>query len=329
LTNQVAGNQIAVFHRAENGALSPAGLVSAGGIGTGGGLGSQGALVLSEHNRWLAVVNAGSDTIALFAVTHRGLERTALVPSGGSRPISLTIHGDLLYVLNAGGTGNITGFRIGYHGELTPLAGSTRPLSSPTANPAQVQFSPDGQVLVVTEKATSIITTYVVGKDGLAGSPVAHPSSGATPFGFGFAGLNHLIVSEAGQRAVSSYTVKRSGEVRLVSGSVPTDQIAACWIAVTRNGRFAYTTNAGSGSITGYRVQYDGSLTRLGADPTGITGPGSTPLDMALDHGSRFLYVLEGGDHTIGAFAVNSDGSLTPMAGAGVLPAGTVGLAAR
>ena len=121
-----------------------------------------------------------------------------------------------------------------------------------------------------------------------------------------------------------------AGGLNVVSGSVPTGQIAACWIAVTEDGRFAYTTNAGSGSISGYRVLGDGSLSLLDADGrTGVTGAGSTPLDMALDRASNYLHVLEAGTHAVGAFQVHNDGSLMPMPDAGVLPVGTVGLAAR
>ncbi len=330
LTNQVAGNEVAIFSRAADGTLTPAGSVATGGTGTGGGLGSQGALTLTKDERWLIAVNAGSDTLSVLAVTPGGLTLTDMIASGGSRPISVTVYKNLVYVLNAGGAGNITGFTLSEQGTLTPLANSTRPLSGAATDPAQVQFSPNGRLLVVTEKATSTIDTYVVGEDGLASGPMAHPSSGVRPFGFGFSRQGHLIVSEAAQRAVSSYDVTAAGGLTVVSGSVPTGQIAACWIAVTEDGRFAYTTNAGSGSISGYRVLGDGSLSLLDADGrTGVTDAGSTPLDMALDRASNYLYVLEGGTHAIGAFRVSYDGSLMPMPDAGVLPVGTVGLAAR
>src|SRR5437867_1062184 len=61
LTNEAAGNNVAVFDRASDGTLTPTGTYSTGGLGTGGGLGSQGALVLGQGNRWLFAVNAGSN----------------------------------------------------------------------------------------------------------------------------------------------------------------------------------------------------------------------------------------------------------------------------
>jgi 6-phosphogluconolactonase (cycloisomerase 2 family) len=148
------GNAVVIFNRATDGALMPVGTVCIGGRGTGGGLGNQGAVILSPNGRWLFAVNAGSKDISVFRVRRDWLTLVDRVSSGGERPASLTLHGRWLYVLNAGGAGNITGFRLGEHGELSSLPDSTRPLSTSATDPAQVLFSPDGQILIVTEKAT-------------------------------------------------------------------------------------------------------------------------------------------------------------------------------
>lgn len=209
LTNSAQANAVAVFRRDANGSLDPAGTVPTGGRGNGQQLGSQGALAGGSRRRLFAV-NAGSNSVSVLQVTSDGLRLVETAPSGGTKPISLTVHGDLLYVLNAGGRGNIAGFRIGEGGELRAIAGSRRPLSTSAAGPAEAHFSPDGDLLVVTEKATNTIDTYRVRDDGVADGPVAHPSAGMTPFGFTFDRRGHLLVSEAfggtpGQSAVSSY----------------------------------------------------------------------------------------------------------------------------
>src|SRR2546422_9908879 len=129
LTNQVAGNSVATFARAADGRLTWAGSVATGGTGPGSGLGSQGALALSDDGRWLFAVNAGSNDISAFRVGPAGLSLTSLAGSGGTRPISLTVHGSLLYVLNAGGDGNISGFTVGADGALAAISGSSRKLS--------------------------------------------------------------------------------------------------------------------------------------------------------------------------------------------------------
>jgi 6-phosphogluconolactonase (cycloisomerase 2 family) len=157
---------------------------------------------------------------------------------------------------------------------------------------------------------------------------VTHASSGPTPFGFGFDQHATLVVSEAfggaaNASAVSSYRVS-GGDVALVSGSVHTGQTAACWIAVTRNGRYAYTTNAGSANIVGYAVGNDGAIAKL----DGASATGAGPSEMAFTGNSRFLYALAGRANEIDAFAVAADGSLTRV-GTTSVAAGMNGVVAR
>ena len=332
-TNATAGNEILVFPRAGDGTLGAPSPFGTGGKGSGGGLGNQGGLVLTQGNRWLLVVNAGSNEVSVLAVDPDGLELTDRVSSGGEQPVRVTAFRGLVYVLNAGGAGNIAGFRLSEHGRLRALPHSIRPLSSPAAGAAQVAFSPDGGVLVVTEKATNTISAYVVQDDGLTEGPRPQPSVGKTPFGFAFSRRGTLVVSEAfggaaGTSALSSYDVSESGALEVVSASVGTNQAAACWVVITRDSRFAYTTNTGSNTISGYRLSPDGALTLLA--PNGVNGTtGAGPIDMALSGNDRFLYALNSGDGTVSAFQVNPDGSLTPQAGTGWLRAGANGLAVR
>src|SRR5712671_4160252 len=182
LTNQVAGNAVAVFNRSADGTLTAAGTIATGGTGTGAGLGSQGAVALSDDGRRLFAVNAGSNDVSVFDVGPAGLSLASRTASGGPLPISLTVHGNVLYVLNAGGNGNISGFIVGTGGDLTAIAGATLPLSGTSVGPAQVQFSPDGSHLVVTEKATSRLDVYAVDANGAASWLSTTPSAGGTPF---------------------------------------------------------------------------------------------------------------------------------------------------
>lgn len=335
LTNEAGGNRVAAFKRDADGSLTPAGSYPTGGSGSGGGLGSQGAVVLSDSGRLLVAVNAGSNDISSFLVQNDGtLALADRIGSGGVRPISVTIHEDLVYTLNAGDTGNISGFTVGADGSLALLPGSTRPLSSTAAGPAQVEFNPDGSVLVVTEKMTNLISTYTVGVDGIATGPNAQASAGATPFGFAFDKRGRLFVSEAfggaaDASATSSYNLSPSGSLSVVSPSVGTTETAACWVVVTGNGRFAYVTNTGSGTVSGYSIDQDGGLTLHDTDGvTAVTGAGSSPIDADVSHNSRFLFVLNAGTHSIAGFRINGgDGSLTAVSEAFGLPASSVGLA--
>ncbi len=332
-TNQPTGNAIMVFHRDAAGALTFVDRVASGGVGSGTGadpLASQGAVVLSRDNRLLFAVNAGSNSISVFAVSGDQLELLDTVASGGTLPVSLTVRGDLLYVLNAGGIPNISGFTIESRTDrLVPLAGSTRNLpGGVAANPAQVSFSPDDSVLIVTEKGTNSIDTFAVEDDGVARQGVPFPSSGITPFGFGFGHDNAVIVSDAGSGAVSSYTVDEEGNLDLVTPALSDTQAAPCWIVVPRDGRFAYTANAGSGTISSYTIGENGNLALLDVAAASVAH-GSAPTDMALSNNSRFLYVRNGGNGTISGFRLTADGSLRPVSTMGGLPAGTQGIAAR
>jgi 6-phosphogluconolactonase len=215
MTNQATGNSVIVFHRASDGTLTLAGSFPTGGTGIGTGslppdpLGSQGAVVLNLSNRLLFAVNAGSNQISAFAVDGDRLNLLNTISSGGTLPISVAVNGSLVYVLNAGGTPNIAGFTIDPRtNKLVPLGSSQRPLAGGTAaNPAEVSFSLDGSVLMVTEKGTQTIDTYTVNQDGTVSGPISNHSNGPTPFGFEFTHGSVALVSEAGgsSNALSSY----------------------------------------------------------------------------------------------------------------------------
>jgi len=333
LSNEPSGNRVLAWQRDSDGDLVPAGAFATGGTGTGAGLGSQGALTLSNNHRWLYAVNPGSDEISVFRVNGAQLTLMEVAPSGGDMPISVTAHGRIVYVLNAGGDGNIQGFRRSAAGILTPIDGSNEPLSQAAAGPAQVSFNPGGGHLLVTEKMTNRLTFYSVNSNGAASGPDSRPSAGETPFGFAFTRNGTAVVSEAfggapDASATSTYKFRQNGTVKLLDGPVGTTETAACWVAVTKNGRFAYVTNTGSGSVSGYAISGTGELTLLDVDGvTASTGTDSMPIDAA-GIGNRLLYVLESGSDAISFFHVMGDGSLGDLGEITSIPDGAAGLAA-
>lgn len=347
--NNVAGaNHVIVFDRDEDGSLTRVDSVATGGNGSGphpvfgtDPLESQDALILSDDNRFLFAVNAGSNQVSSFRVAEDGaLTRVSVVSSGGQFPVSLAARGTVLYVVNAMDGGSISGFSVGTNGSLTPLAGSTRPLTiGPMPGPGSIRITPDGETLVVTSKPTNQLVLYDLGS-GLPGPPALIASPGPTPFGADFDASGRYILSEGNigpnrmavpdGSTVSSLTFPTASSRVLITDSAPTTETAACWIQITPDGRYAYTTNTGSGSITGYSISSSGALTRLTPDgKTGNTGANSMPLDMA--HAGGYLYALTAGDRGIDVFRVNDDGSLTAVSGAGVagvFPVSVTGLAA-
>jgi 6-phosphogluconolactonase len=336
MTNASA-NAVVMFHRADDGTLTQGRSFATQGAGTGASLGSQGALILSEDLRWLFAANAGSDEVTVFRLVADSLEFVQKIASGGDMPVSITQRGNVVYVLNAGGAGSIAGFTLDSNGTLASN-GVTRALSGAASTmAAQVAFSPNGNRLVVTEKATNRIVTYPVDGDGEAGEQSVQPSVGQTPFGFAFTSDGTLIVSEAfapggvavpNGSALSSYISAAAGVWAVVSASVPTTETAACWVVVTEDDAFTYTTNTGSNSITGYGIGANGALTILTASGITANSGGSMPVEMALDNDSEFLYVLNTGDGTIGAFSIGASGGLTAVGNVGGLPANAYGMAA-
>ena len=333
MTNAVAGNQVLAFQIGPNGALIPAGTFSTHGTGTGISLADQGALVLTSDHRYLLVVNAGDNTLTVFQVHRAGsgpvltfVERTG---SRGAIPVSLTTHGRLVYVLNAGNAtspGNIAGFRLGDGGLLHALPGAQQPLSTPApTGPAEVAFNPAGSVLVVTEKSTSLIDAYPVNAEGIAQPPVTTASNGSTPYGFAFTPSGTLVVSDAGSGALTSYSVAENGQIAVVSGSVGDGQMAPCWVAIAGD-EWAFTSNAHSDTISTYAVSGSGALT-LSAAVAATTGPADTDLAIGGAHG-QYLFVYDAGAPQIQEFAIGSGGALTLTYGVSSLPSATEGLAA-
>lgn len=332
-SNAQAGNELLVYARGRDGALTLHARSSTGGQGSGDGLASQGAVTLSGDGRFVFVVNALSNSVSTFALREHELQLVSVVASGGLHPISVTEHDDLVFVLNDAGSGNVVGFR-NVHGELRPIAGSVRGLSvAGGAAPAQVGFSDDGDALVVTEKNTNRLTSYRVRADGRVDAPIVTASPGQTPFGFAFNRRNQLLVTEAaggapGASTVSSYRFTQSEPAKplVVSTSIADTQAAACWIAITPGGRYAYVSNTGSSSVSSYRIAPTGHIELISA-VAGQTGNGSAPADAAISADGRHLYVRNGGTFTISSFTIEHDGSLTATSIATGLPAAAVGLA--
>lgn len=327
-TNSAAGNAVLAFAASYDGSLHALGTYPTGGKGTGGVLATQGEVVLAGYGHWLLAVDAGSNDVSVFAVRPDGrLVRTDREPVAGTDPVSVTSFGPYVYVLDAGGSGNIAGFVLDLFGRLHPIPSSVRPLSGPATNPAEVAFSTNGRFLVVTERDTNAIDTYPVDFFGRAGAPVTTASSGPTPYGFAFDLRNHPIVSEATNSTLSSYRLSGKGAT-VISASVPTGGVAACWVVVTPNGRVAYDSNAHGGTISSFAVAQSGAISLIKSAAANL-GATSTPLDLATAANGRFLYVNDAGTNRIRGYLVGANGSLTALLTSAAIPVGASGLAAR
>ncbi len=333
MTNESDHNRIIEYRRAANGVLTRVGSIATRGRGLGTDLDTQGGVRLSSDHHFLYAVNAGSDAVSVFSVNKAHLTFVQQVYAG-DEPNSLTLHGNLLYVLDGSVAGNgIRGFRVGDGGRLTALAHSFRLLSSPIAVPGQVEFSPDGRYLLVTEKTTNellapkdAIDAFRVQSDGRPSAlPKRDASLGIRPFSLAFRKDGTLVVAESfnaapGRSAVSSYRLSANGSLHGINGSVRNTQTDTCWIVITKDGRNVYTANFGSGTISRYRYDSAGHL-RLVEARAAFLGLLSQPVDLALSEDSRYLYLLLRGTGGVASFAISDTGALKPLGVVkGVLP---------
>lgn len=332
LTNDVNDNSIAIFNRAADGTLTQGQTVSTAGRGTGASLMSQGSLVFDKTKKRFYAVNAGDNSISLLSLKDDGsVVLLSKRLSGGVRPVSITAAGDLVYVVNAGDSfeqPNIAGFTVA-NDMLVKVENSIKDLPSLNSGPAQISFTPDGLVLVITERMINKISTFTVASNVPTG-PNAQNSNNSTPYGFAFSASGKLIVSEAAMAAanggtVSSYNVATNGTLTTISNKVALNQTAPCWVAVA--GTNAYVSNAASNNVSAFKVATDGTLTLVGNGANGMTG--MVPTDLAITEDNQYLYTLNGRDHTFSIFSIAADGSLTKKADAPGAPMAAVGLAAR
>ena len=330
MTNSASKNEIIAYNRNASGSLQESTTFLTGGRGSGGvtdPLGSQGSLTLSQDRSLLFAVNSGSGEISVFQVQGSTLTLVDKAPSGGSAPVAVAQFGSLVYVVNEGAASSVVGFHLNANRKLRQIVGSTTFLSTANSGPASLSFSPDGQFLLVTEKLTNSIDAFHVQINGTLAPIKVNPSAGPGVFAVLFAPNGTALAVETGPAggsnasAISSYSVLANASLSPISTSVPTLASATCWEAVTPDGSFVYTSNAGSSTISGFAIGATGALTPLAGTVVGTNPAGSTNLDLAISSDIKFLYTLNSGTGTVSIFAINQDGTLTNLGDADGLSA--------
>ena len=331
MTNDADANEVIAYERYADGTLHQPESYKTQGRGSGGKvdpLASQGSLTLSDDRDWLFAVNAGSGTVSAFRVQGAHLYLTDRIRTLGSEPNSVSQHGNLVYVLNTAGSSSVVGFRFN-RGHFDPIPNSIRFLSGNAVGSGSVSFSPDGQFLLITEKATNKIDTFRVKGDGTLSGIVENTDIGPGTFSATFTPNGVAVVAETGPAApgggatpnasaISSYRIQPDGTLKAITASIPTLGTANCWSVVTENGRFVYTSNSASSSISGFSISSRGVLTPIGSTVVATLPAGSINIDTASTADGRYVYTLNGGNGTIGAFAIEpAHGSLTSLGSIG------------
>lgn len=315
-------------------------------------------VTLSPNHRWLFAVNQGSDTIAVFKVNRRtgALRHVKGSPfdSGGKAPIAAGFNGRHLVVANHGvvapfapgpgadfGNPNFTSFSVSGKGRL-------REISSVPAGPGPTQaaFSPSGRNVFSTSfyafappdnKTIQSLTLSRTGRLAEApGSPTGFPASmtdgvslppflppGIERLAFGIAThptQPYAYILGPANFKVGIYRYNRAGELTFTGQEDNPGGVAACWIVLTSDGRYAFAANTFTQDISVFRVSNNGSdLTFLRKVPAPSTG---TVFNLAIDPSDRYLYVQAGHadpdgprpqevnpDGTVSATPVSADGN--------------------
>ncbi|MBP0458185.1 lactonase family protein [Streptomyces montanisoli] len=307
--DDVEGNAVVTYDRAADGSLTKAGTYATGGLGgqeEGTGpdhLASQGSLAYDKAHRRLYAVNAGSDTLTVFAVRGDRLVREQTVSTGGSFPVSVTVHGGSVYVLNALDGGSVQGY-LTIGGRLVRVPSWHRGLGiEGDGTPGQVSFTPDGSKIVVAGKADNTLAVFRVGLLGISARPTSTTlPSGGVPFALAFDAKGRAVVADAAANSLDTFTVGRNGSLTKTDEAA-TGQKATCW--VVRDGDYFYTGNAASGTISGF-AQHHGRLTHIGD-----TTSGAGTVDLAVSSDGAYLYAQVGATGSVTGFRVHADGSLT------------------
>ncbi|MGH8468691.1 MAG: lactonase family protein [Gammaproteobacteria bacterium] len=341
-SNEATGNRVIAFDVKYRGRLVEIGSFDTQGTGTGAAIGNQAALTTDASDRWLFVTNAGDGSLTSFRLQPSGLEFVNRVPSGGRSAISVTVFGTLVYVLNEGdGTSsdpnlrydNISGFRFTAGGVLVPIPDSTRIIdSTQLTSPAQIGFNKSGTVLLITEKATNMLTTYVMQQDDTpAPAPLKRPSAVPTPFGFEFGDRDFVFITEANAGAkgvTASYRVDReTGEVSSLVDLIDQGN-ATCWTVLSSDQTIGYSINTGSDSVSLYKINFGGTLEPFFRRPDREISSGDAPRDAALSQNNQHLFVLNNGDGELRRFRVNRNGFIRGR-GVAPVPTSATGLVAR
>jgi lactonase family protein with 7-bladed beta-propeller len=325
-TNDPLGNSIDAYHRNGDGTLTfltsyPTGGLGGRALGAGSDpIATQGSLRLDDG--LLLAVNPGSDTVSAFAVNGDQLALSQVVDSGGPFPASIATHGNLVYVVDAGGAGFVSGFRLA-GGKLHPIEGSTRILGLANGNPpfflsspAQVGFTPDGAHLVVTTKTHNTVDVFSVNPDGRLSAAPTDNAAGPVPFAWVFDSAGRIVLNFAGTSSLETLTVNEDNTISPVSGAVTDGQAALCW--VTPAAGYLYASNTGSGNVSQFHVLADGSVVLV--NPIAASGiPGAT--DSAAR--GQTLYVQSGASSTVHVFSIGAGGALTPIQVAAVPDGGS------
>jgi hypothetical protein len=270
-----------------------------------GGVGGNARGIRQLDGTLVAVVNNGSNTVALFRRDGDGLKFDKVV-STSSAPVSVDFGNDHLYV--AGAT-TVDSFVLHEKSvqwldgtiDLTLAGGGVPPVGST----AQVGVTGERQLLVTLKTDPEPGTVDIVSLDrgAVTGSPtaVSAPQGTLTPFGFATYRDGSALITLAHSNHDGLF--RDGGFVSAIAAG----QAASCWM--TRVGKYVFVANTGSRTIS--RLVGTGTNVFIDA-PIAAAVPTGAPADIDGDAGVLGVIDHGAGESHLSLFSYNQFGELAP-----------------
>ena len=302
MTNETNGptfNQIKVYDVGSNALLQTLSTHGKGGV-------SGNARGVKQYNGELvAVVNNGSNTVALYKRHRDTLSFDRLVTTT-SAPVSVDFGNDHMYVAGATTVDSFVlhGNNVGWLDGTTwlELAGGATP---PIGSTAQVGVVNERHLLVTLKADPDPGTVDIVALregavTGARPTAVSAPAGSLTPFGFSVYSDGTAVITLAHS---SQDGLFRNGAFTSV---IAAGQAAPCWM--TKAGKYLFTANTGSKTIS----RLIGSGNNIFVDNlVAATITTGAPSDIDADKGVLGVIDHAAGQSHLSLFAYNQFGELT------------------
>ncbi|KAJ6579548.1 hypothetical protein DFH09DRAFT_330479 [Mycena vulgaris] len=327
MTNEPTGNYLVTAAIGSDGKLALYEAVHTEGTGAHGlpappgldPLFSQGSVRVSTSRNFVANVNAGSNTVTVFAIDHANPARLTMIgkpaSSGGEFPTSLAINtaGNRVCVVNGGKINGVSCYKFDTRKGLTPLKNSIRslklnqttPATGPPNTPSHIIFSPDEKQLIVSVKA-GFLAIWDINADGSLSPNFRTVSGGVLPFSLLYVpGKNAIIASDPGVGYDIFNLDAKQNLTATVSTPIP-GQRANCWSVYSKESGNFYMIDVGLSVLTEVHVSASLNSTIVKQYSVGTDGPIDT--DVAHIDKKDFIYSLAANATGITVLSVNGPG---------------------
>jgi len=166
----------------------------------------------------------------------------------------------LIITMKGNGGGSVYVYGVSADGRLS----SSPAITTVGGNAFAFVFDPAGR-LVIVNAAFANLSSYTVNSDGSLSLVSAGASDGQSAACWVTQVNGEYVVANTGSGSLSRYTIDSTGTVALAQSPAATGIPGAVDMAASSDGHFLYAQSGGSGTVKGFAVNSDGSLTPVGS----------------------------------------------------------------